>query len=319
MTLATREQLRHADHPFAGATGLLATIGDTPLVRVERTVQGLIPDGVEIWAKLEWFNPGGSVKDRAALAMVLDAERRGLLTPGKRILDASSGNTGIAYSLIAAVRGYGVTLCLPKNANAERKRTLRAFGCEIVDTSPLEGSDGAIRKARELAEAYPDRYVYLDQYSNPCNWGAHVATTGPEIWRDTQGRVTHWVTTLGTSGTFMGVSRYLRAQNPEIRCYSVQPDSPFHGLEGLKHMESAIVPAIYDPSEADGDLGAPTEDSLELVRRLAREDGLLTGVSAGAALWGAIQVARTLERGLVVTLFPDGGSRYLSESHVFGG
>lgn len=317
--MAPRARTENEPHPFAGVDGLLSRVGDTPLVRVRRTVEGLIPEGVEIWAKLEWFNPGGSVKDRAALAMVLDAERRGVLTPGKRILDASSGNTGIAYAMIAAVRGYRVTLCLPKNANEERKRTLRAYGCEIVDTSPLEGSDGAIRKARELVEQHPDDYVYLDQYSNPANWMAHFGSTGPEIWRDTGGRVTHWVTTLGTSGSFMGVMRYLRTQNPEIRCVSVQPDSPFHGLEGLKHMESAIVPAIYASDEADGNLGAPTEESLELVRRMAREDGLLAGVSSGAALWGAIQTANTVDRGVVVTLFPDGGSRYLSESHVFGG
>ncbi len=306
-------------HPFAGATGLLATVGETPLVRVERTVAGLIPDGVEIWAKLEWFNPGGSVKDRPALAMVLDAERRGTLRPGMRILDASSGNTGIAYAMIAAVRGYGVTLCLPKNANAERKRTLRAYGCEIVDTDPLEGSDGAIRKARELAAARPELYAYLDQYNNDANWRAHLLTTGPEIWRDSGGRVTHWVATLGTSGSFMGVARYLRSQNPAIQCFSVQPDSPFHGLEGLKHMETAIVPGIFQPEGvATDNLGAPTEESLELVRRMAREDGLLAGVSSGAALWAAMTVANTLERGVIVTLFPDGGSRYLSESHVFG-
>lgn len=305
-------------HPFAGADGLLAAVGDTPLVQVRRTVAGLIPEGVEIWAKLEWFNPGGSVKDRPALAMVLDAERRGTLRPGMRILDASSGNTGIAYAMIAAVRGYGVTLCLPKNANAERKRTLYAYGCEIVDTDPLEGSDGAIRKARALAAERPDLYAYLDQYNNEANWRAHYHTTGPEIWRDTGGRVTHWVSTLGTSGTFMGVSRYLRSRDPDIRCCSVQPDSPFHGLEGLKHMGSAIVPGIYDPGIASADLGAPTEESLLLIRRLAREDGLLAGVSAGAALWAAIEVARSIERGVVVTLFPDGGTRYLSEPHVFG-
>lgn len=306
-----------ATDPFDGADGLLTRVGDTPLVRVRRTVQDLIPEGVEIWAKLEWFNPGGSVKDRPALSMVLDAERRGVLRPGQTILDASSGNTGIAYAMIAAVRGYNVTLCLPKNANEERKRTLRAYGCQIVDTDPLEGSDGAIRKARELVAEHPGTYVYLDQYNNDANWRAHLLTTGPEIWRDTQGRVTDFVATLGTSGTFMGVSRALRAYNPEIRCYSVQPDSPFHGLEGLKHMESAIVPGIYDPGMATADLGAPTEESIALVRRLAREDGLLAGVSAGAALWGAIQVARGRERGVVVTLFPDGGSRYLSEPHIF--
>lgn len=319
MAVPPARSLDVAEHPFAQLDGLLGRVGDTPLVRVRRTVEGLIPPGVEIWAKLEWFNPGGSVKDRAALSMVLEAERSGRLRPGQRILDASSGNTGIAYAMIAAVRGYGVTLCLPKNANAERKRTLRAYGCEIVDTDPLEGSDGAIRKARELAAEHPDDYVYLDQYGNDANWRAHVATTGPEIWRDTGGRVTHWVSTLGTSGTFMGVSRYLRSRNPEIGCWSVQPDSPFHGLEGLKHMETAIVPPIYQPDGlATGNLGAPTEESLELVRRLAREDGLLAGVSAGAALWGAIQIANTVERGLVVTLFPDSGARYLSESHVFG-
>lgn len=307
------------EHPFYGASGLLTKIGETPLIRVERTVAGLIPEGVEIHAKLEWFNPGGSVKDRPALAMVLDAERRGVLRPGMRILDASSGNTGIAYAMIAAVRGYGVTLCLPKNANEERKRTLRAYGCEIVDTDPLEGSDGAIRMARVLAAERPDFYAYLDQYNNDANWRAHMMTTGPEIWRDTGGRVTHWVATLGTSGSFMGVARYLRAQDPRIGCWAVQPDSPFHGLEGLKHMETAIVPGIFQPADvAAADLGAPTEESLELVRRLAREDGLLAGVSAGAALWGAIQVANTVERGVVVTLFPDGGSRYLSEPHVFG-
>jgi cysteine synthase B len=316
--LSSPRAIAAAAHPFAGAEGLLARVGNTPLVRVKRTIEGAIPDGVEIWAKLEWFNPGGSVKDRAALAMILDAERRGVLGPGKRILDASSGNTGIAYAMIAASRGYGVTLCLPKNANAERKRTLRAYGCEIVDTSPLEGSDGAIRRARELAAERPELYVYLDQYSNPLNWQAHFHSTGPEIWRDTGGRITHWVSTLGTSGTFMGVTRYLRQQSAEVGCVAVQPDSPFHGLEGLKHMESAIVPAIWDPGIADLHLGAPSEAAFTLVRRLAREDGLLAGVSSGAALWAAIEVARRLSSGVVVTLFPDGGTRYLSEPHVFG-
>ena len=311
-------------HPVASRDGvspdhLLAHVGDTPLVRLRRVVDGLIPPDVSIWAKLEWFNPGGSVKDRAALSMILDAEARGLLTPGKRILDASSGNTGIAYAMMAAARGYELTLCLPKNANEERKATLRAYGAEIVETSPLEGSDGAIRAAIALEAEDPDRYVYLDQYNNDANWKAHVLTTGPEIWRDTGGGVTHWVSTLGTSGTFMGVSRYLMSKNPDIRCYSVQPDSPFHGLEGLKHMETALVPGIYDPELAHANLEAPTEESIALVRRLAREEGLLAGVSAGAALWGAVEVARTLTTGVVVTLFPDGGSRYLSEQHIFSG
>ncbi len=303
--------------PYPELTGLLAHVGNTPLVPITRTVAGLIPSGVQIFAKLEWFNPGGSVKARAALAMIVDAERSGRLKPGMEILDASSGNTGIAYALISSSRGYSLTLCLPSNANAERKTILRAFGVTIVDTSPLEGSDGAIRTARALLAADPDRYVYLDQYSNEANWRAHVQTTGPEIWRDTGGAVTHWVSTLGTSGTFTGVCRYLRSRNPSIRCYSVQPDSPFHGLEGLKHMETAIVPDIYDPTLATANLGAPTEESLELVRDLARKEGLLVGPSSGAALWGAIEVANTIDAGVIVTLFPDSGERYLSEHHIF--
>jgi S-sulfo-L-cysteine synthase (O-acetyl-L-serine-dependent) len=303
--------------PYPELDGFLAYVGRTPLVPLHRLCRDLLHPGVEIWAKLEWFNPSGSVKARAALAMVLDAERTGRLRPGMQILDASSGNTGIAYALIAAHRGYGLTLCLPTNANDERKTILKAYGVEIVETSPLEGSDGAIRRARELIAAHPDRYVYLDQYSNDANWQAHFQTTGPEIWRETGGRLTHWVATLGTSGTFIGTSRYLRSQNPAIQCFSVQPDSPFHGLEGLKHMETAIVPSIYDDSVATENLGAPTEESLELVRRLARQEGLLVGPSSGAALWAALEVARPLTSGMVVTLFPDGGERYLSEAHIF--
>lgn len=303
--------------PFQGAQGILAHVGNTPTVRLEHLPysEGL-PREVEIWAKLEWFNPGGSVKDRAALQIVLDAEEKGLL-PGRRILDSSSGNTGIAYAMVAASRGHAVTLCLPANANAERKRILKAYGVEIVLTDPLEGSDGAIRAAQRLVAEHPDRYFYANQYANEANWRAHFRSTGPEIWRATEGRVTHFVSTLGTSGTFVGTSRFLQAQNPDVRCYSVEPDSPFHGLEGLKHMETSIVPPIYDPSIAERALGAPTEESLEYVRRLAREEGLLVGISAGAALWGALEVARGLERGVVVTLFPDGGSRYLSETHVW--
>jgi cysteine synthase B len=234
-----------------------------------------------------------------------------------RLLDSSSGNTGIAYGMIAASRGHRITLCLPANANRERKKILRAYGVEVIETDPLEGSDGAIRKARALVAEHPDQYLYLDQYSNDANWRAHYETTGPEIWRDTGGRVTHWVSALGTSGTFMGTSRRLKEYDPRITCVSVQPDSPFHGLEGLKHMESAIVPRIYDATLADRDLGAPTEASIALMRRLAREEGLLVGVSAGAALWGAIEVARALDEGVVVTLFPDSGERYLSEEHLW--
>lgn len=295
---------------------LVDRIGNTPLVRLRRVVDGLVPPRVEVWAKLECFNPGGSVKDRAAWAIIRDAEENDRIQ-GRRLLDSSSGNTGIAYGMIAATRGHALTLCLPANANKERKKILRAFGVEIVETDPLLGSDGAIRRARALLEAHPDRYLYLDQYSNDANWGAHYRTTAPEIWRDTGGRVTHWVAGLGTSGTFMGTSRRLKEYNPRIACISMQPESPFHGLEGLKHMESAIVPPIYDATLADGNIGAPTEESIELMRRLAREEGLLVGPSSAAAAWAAIEVAKELDHGVVVTLFPDSGERYLSEEHLW--
>lgn len=305
-------------HPFAGAEGLLARVGDTPLVPIRRAVAGLIPEGVEIWGKAEWFNPGGSVKDRAALSMVLDAERRGVLTPGKVILDASSGNTGISYAMIAAARGYRLKLCLPSNANTERKRILEAYGAEVVPTDPLEGSDGAIRKARELAEADPS-LVYLDQYGNDANWRAHYGSTGPEILRQTEGRVTHFVSALGTSGTFVGTSRFFRDHAPWVRSFSVQPDSPFHGLEGLKHMDTAIVPPIYDRGLAHGEVEAPTEGAYEMARRLAKLDGLLVGPSAAGAVWSCVQVARGLDRGVIVTILCDSGTRYLSESHIWRG
>ena len=306
---------RAIDRPRQPVTGLLARVGNTPLVRLER-VTAHLPAGVEVWAKLEQFNPGGSVKDRAALAMILDAEQRGTLKPGDRILDSSSGNTGIAYGMIAAARGYQLTLCLPRNANPERKAILGAYGVEVIETDPLEGSDGAILVAQQLAADHPDRYVYLDQYSNPANWQAHFRGTGPEIWRDTDGQVTHWVACLGTSGTFTGTSRFLKSQSPAVQVVGVQPDSPFHGLEGLKHMETALKPAIYDPTLADQQVEAPTEASFAMVRRLAREEGLFVGPSSGAAAWAALAVAAGLERGVVVTLFPDSGERYLSEPHI---
>lgn len=296
---------------------LVDRIGNTPLVRLDRVVRGVVPPSVEVWAKLEWFNPGGSVKDRAAWSIIREAEESGRLKPGMRLLDSSSGNTGIAYGMISAARGHSLTLCLPRNANLERKKILRAYGVETIETDPLEGSDGAIRKARELVAEHPDRYLYLDQYSNAANWQAHVRTTAPEIWRDTQGRVTHWVAGLGTTGTFVGTSRGLRAHNPAIRCVAVQPDSPFHGLEGLKHLESAMVPGIWDPSLVDEHIGAPTEEAITLMRRLAAEEGLLVGVSAAAAAWAALRVASRLAEGVVVTLFPDSGERYLSESHLW--
>ncbi|MCO4768483.1 MAG: cysteine synthase family protein [Deltaproteobacteria bacterium] len=302
-------------HPFEGAAGILERVGNTPLVRLCHVAEGL-PDDVEVWAKLESANPGGSVKDRPALAIVLDAIRTGRLKRGQRILDASSGNTGIAYAMIGANLGFELTLCLPKNANAERKQILSAYGVEVVETDPLEGSDGAIRKARELA-VDTERYAYLDQYSNDNNWRAHYGSTGPEIVAQTGGGVTHFVASLGTSGTFMGTTRFLRQWSPAVKCYSVQPDSPFHGLEGLKHMETSIVPPIYDDTLADGNIEAPTEESFELVRDLARYDGILVGPSCGAACWAALQVARTLESGVVVTVFPDSGERYLSESHLW--
>jgi cysteine synthase B len=297
---------------------LIARVGRTPMVRLQSITRGVVPSDVEIWCKLEWFNPGGSIKDRAALSMVHDAERRGLLGPGGHILEASSGNTGIALAWIAACRGYKLTLCLPANANEERKRTLRAHGVEVILTDPLEGSDGAIHRARELVAAHPERYVYLDQYSNDANWKAHFDGTGPEIWSETVGRVTDFVSTLGTSGTFMGTSRFLKEQSARVRCHAVQPDSPFHGLEGMKHMESAMVPQIYLPDGlVDSQLGAPTEKSYELVRRLAREEGLLTGISSGAAVWAALEIGRQLDHGLVVAVLPDGGGRYLSEAHLW--
>lgn len=303
-------------HPFSGAEGVLLRIGDTPLLRLDRSVRDLIPSGVQIWAKAEWFNPGGSVKDRAALAMVLDAERSGRLRPGMTILDASSGNTGISYALIAAARGYQLKLCLPANANKERLRTLHALGAEVISTSPLEGSDGAIQHAKRLARSNPE-LVYLDQYSNPSNWLAHYHSTGPEILKQSHEQITHFVACLGTSGTFMGTSRFLKDHDPNIQVVSVQPDSPFHGLEGLKHMETAIVPKIYNSSVADFEVEAPTEESFELMRKIAAQEGHLIGPSGAAAVWAAISVANTLKSGFIVTILPDSGSRYLSEPHLW--
>jgi cysteine synthase B len=286
-------------------------VGNTPLVRL----RNILPRsrGVEIYAKAEWFNPGGSVKDRPALNMILEGERSGLLTPEKTILDATSGNTGIAYAWIGAARGYKVKLALPRNASDERKRILRSYGAELVLTSPLEGSDGAIREARRLYAESPDLYFYADQYNNPANWKAHYETTALEIWEQTGSRITHFVAGLGTSGTFVGTSRRLKELNPEIETISFQPDSPFHGLEGLKHMETAIVPGIYDPATADQNIEITTEAAHRYARELGRREGLLVGISAGAALACALKVANTLEKGVIVTVFPDGGDKYLSE------
>ena len=293
----------------------LERIGNTPLLRLER-IAAEFP-GIQILAKAEWHNPGGSVKDRAALAIVRAAEREGLLSSGKSLLDATSGNTGIAYAMLGAARGFPVTLCVPANVSEERKRILRAYGANVIWTDAAEGSDGAIRRAQTLAEAEPDKYIYVDQYSNLANWRAHYEGTANEIWRQTEGGVTHFIATLGTSGTFVGTTRRLKELNPKIQCISLQPDSPFHGLEGLKHMATAIVPTIYDSKLADRDLGISTEAAYALVRRVAREEGLLVGISSGAALVGCLQVAEELHRkkqeAVIVTVFADSGDKYLSE------
>ncbi|HXF04428.1 MAG TPA: cysteine synthase family protein [Blastocatellia bacterium] len=290
---------------------LVQLVGRTPLVRLRRIARDL--EGVELYAKAEWYNPGGSVKDRAGLNIIEEAERSGQLTPDKIILDSTSGNTGIAYAWIGRVKGYRVKLVVPANVTPERKRILRAFGVELVFTDPREGSDGAIREVRRLYQQNPDLYFYADQYNNPANWRAHYLTTAPEIFEQTEGRITHFVAGLGTSGTFVGTGRRLRELNPSIRLISVQPDSPFHGLEGLKHMPTAIVPGIYDPSLADENLTVTTEEAQEMVRRLAREEGLLVGVSSGAAAAAALAVARRVRSGVIVTIFPDSGDKYLSE------
>ncbi len=293
---------------------LVERIGNTPLLRLERA-SAEFPN-VEFYAKAEWFNPGGSVKDRAAYAMIREGERHGDLRPGKVILDATSGNTGIAYAMIGAALGYKVKLCLPNSASPERKRILQAYGVDIVYTPGDEGTDGAIRRVREIYQADPEGYFYPDQYGNPANPAAHYTGTAPEIWLQTEGRITHFVAGLGTSGTFVGTTRRLKELNSRIRCISMQPDSGFHGLEGLKHMATAIVPAIYDPSLADEDLAVRTEEGQEMAKRLAHEEGILAGVSAGAALCASLDVARRLpsgERALIVTVFPDSGEKYLSE------
>jgi cysteine synthase B len=288
-------------------------VGNTPLIPISRLTlgEGLSP-GVRILAKAEWFNPGGSVKDRPARNIILAAQRNGLLH-GKTLLDSTSGNMGIACATFAGALGIPVTLAVPANASPERIRMLRALGADLILTDPLEGSDGALLAARELAARHPDRYYYANQYNNPANWQAHYHTTGPEIVAQTNGQVTHFVAGLGTSGTFTGTGRYLRRRLPAVRLVAFQPDSPFHGLEGLKHMASAIPPGIYDARLADENLTVRTEDAHEMTRRLAREEGLFVGISSGAALVAALQLARRLERATIVTLFPDAGYKYLSD------
>jgi cysteine synthase B len=294
---------------------LVERIGNTPLIRLEQAVRGL--EGVTLLGKAEWTNPGGSVKDRAAASMVRDARARGLLVPGKTLLDATSGNTGIALAMLGAALAFPVTLAMPASVSPERNRILKAYGAQVEWTDPGEGSDGAIRRARELAGNDPKRFCYVDQYSNDANWLAHYHSTAPEIWEQTAGQVTHFVAGLGTSGTFMGTARRLKELNPAIQAVSFQPDSPFHGLEGLKHMGSAMVPAIYNPHLADRELEVETEAAYDIVKRLARDEGLLVGISAGAAVVACLKIAAEEtaagRNAVIVTVLPDSADKYLSE------
>lgn len=309
--MINRIETEHAVLHGKRSGSLLACIGNTPLLKLQRIARQFEP--VEIFAKAEWFNPGGSVKDRPALRMILEGERAGELRSGKVILDATSGNTGIAYAMIGASRGYAVALCMPANASQERKRILKAYGAELILTDPALFTDGAIERAREMYRSHPERYFYPDQYNNEANWKAHYQATAPEIIEQTEGKLTHFVAGLGTTGTFVGTGRRLREYNPSIRLVSFQPDSGFHGLEGLKHLATALVPGIYDPSLADEDLEISTEEAYQMVRRLAREEGLLVGISSGAALVACLKVAARLTEGTLVTIFPDSGDKYLSE------
>ncbi|HME34656.1 MAG TPA: cysteine synthase family protein [Candidatus Sulfotelmatobacter sp.] len=310
--------------PLEAASGLGETlgqslverIGNTPLLRLDALTADL--PGVALLGKAEWYNPGGSVKDRAAANIVAEARRRGQLRPGQILLDATSGNTGIAYAMLGAAEGFPVTLCMPQNVSRERKQILQGYGANILFTDPADGSDGAIRMARELAAKHPDQYFYADQYSNEANWKAHYHGTANEIWQQTQGRVTHFVSMLGTSGTFVGTTRRLKELNPAVQCISLQPDSSFHGIEGAKHMASAIVPKIYDPELADQNLEIATEDAYAMARHLSRNAGLLVGISAAAAVVGSLKIARDLplKRGreaVIVTILCDSGDKYLSE------
>ena len=293
---------------------VLAQIGNTPLLALDALTVNF--PHAKLLGKAEWHNPGGSVKDRAAANIVATARRSGKLTPGKILLDSTSGNTGIAYAMLGAALGFPVTLCVPENVSPERKRILQAYGANIIYTDPAEGSDGAIKIARQFAERHADLYFYADQYSNDANWRAHYQTTANEIWQQTEGRITHFVAMLGTTGTFVGTTRRLKELNPKIRCISLQPDSAFHGIEGAKHLPSAIVPRIYDPSLADENIEIVTEDAHAMARRLAREQGLLVGVSAAAAVVGCLQVAGRTgidERANIVTILCDSGEKYLTE------
>lgn len=290
----------------------LALVGNTPLIRLRNITAG-IPDSIRIYGKAEWYNPGGSVKDRPALNMIETGEQSGVLNPSKIILDATSGNTGIAYAWIGAAKGYKVKLALPANASPERKKILTAYGVDLILTDPALGSDGAILKAREVYAEDPDLYFYPDQYSNPANWQAHYHTTAVEVYAQTQGKISHFITGLGTSGTCMGVGRRLREYDPKIQIIAMQPDSPFHGLEGLKHMQTAIKPAIYDESLPDRHIEVATEEAQVMVRKLARQEGLLVGISAGANVVAAMKIAQEISEGVIVTILCDAADKYLSE------
>ncbi|HVU12454.1 MAG TPA: cysteine synthase family protein [Phototrophicaceae bacterium] len=317
MTLSINDQT--AAKQNAGRE-LESMIGNTPLLSF-RQITAHLPENVAIYAKAEWMNPGGSVKDRAAANIVREGERSGALRPGKIILDSTSGNTGIAYAMLGAAKGYRVKLFLPANASRERITILSAYGAELVLTDPLEGSDGALRAVRALVAAEPNTYFYADQYNNPANWQAHYQTTGVEIWQQTQGAVTHFVAGLGTTGTLMGTGRRLKDYNPDVQVIALQPDSAFHGLEGLKHIASAIKPGIYDEFLPDRQITVETEIAYTMARRLAREEGYLVGISAAAAMAGSLRIAEELadkgEPGMVVTLFPDNAYKYLSESRIW--
>ncbi len=290
----------------------LQLVGNTPLVRIRKVLPKDISPKVEIYAKLEGFNPGGSVKDRPALSMFLDAIQKGIIKEGKVVIDATSGNTGIALAMVGACLGIPVELAMPANVSEERKKIIKAYGAKVYLTDPLEGTDGAILFVREKVSKEPDRYVYLDQYNNPANWRAHFYSTGIEIWEQTQGRITHFVAGIGTGGTIMGTGRRLKVYNPDVQVVGVQPAYPFHGIEGLKHIESSIKPGIFDETFLDRTIFVETEDAYEMTRRLALEEALFVGQSSGAALHAAISLARELQEGVIVVIFPDGGEKYLS-------
>ena len=295
------------------ATLIVDQIGNTPLLDLgELARQAGVPAEVGVYAKAEWFNPGGSVKDRAALRIVQEAEASGALTPNKILIDSSSGNTGIAYAFIGVVKGYQVHLVMPANVSAERKALVRAYGAKLIESDPLEGSDGAIRLVREIVASDPERYFFADQYNNPANWRAHYDTTGPEIWRQTHGQMTHFVAGLGTTGTFTGIGRFLKEVKPSVQLVAVQPEDELQVIEGLKHMDTTIVPGIYDDTLPDVQMEVSAEAAWEMARRLARKAGLFVGLSAGAAVAATLKVARKLEQGVVVTLLPDDGSKYVS-------